>query len=249
MQYFIGHVLTYSNSSLLASINLALVDSHVHCSQHCSHEEKLQNPLCFSPEVSALHHTYIGVSFTTHREDGKQDSVAIKKLNESENHKLQRFVQQLVDISIPTSVNGAFIRRWKQNSITTEVGAGPITVQTWSQLGKRQYRTRAISQGMGVCASIQDSSLFRRKLSVLITCLRVSSMPFGVDFRVRLHCPRIIHLNDTTIYAIRNGDVMSLRQNLTSGQIALGDVTQHGNSLLHVSTNLSLLSLSLPFPF
>ncbi|CAI6340834.1 unnamed protein product [Periconia digitata] len=154
---------------------------------------------------------------------------------QSRDSRQQLYLQQLINTLEPVNVIRAFIHRTGYSPLSCEIGIGPVTMQTWTASGKRQYRASTLLQGIGAYVSVQELVVFKRKISMLITCCWGLGRPDGLDFRIRLRCPRVVQYDDPITRVIRNGDILSLRQLLTSRTAKLSDVTKHGDSLLHLA--------------
>jgi hypothetical protein len=150
-------------------------------------------------------------------------------------HRSQRFSQYLSNMIDPA---GICLHQWSTFRLgtffTLRSVSGPAIVRKWSPNGQEVYRRLPARQGYAMSFTIQLTRFVPGRISVTWFGMFSDDQIPKVNLHSNLQWAGLFDWGGPSHKAIKRGDEVYLRQELTSRRLRVYDVTTNGDTLLHV---------------
>jgi hypothetical protein len=142
----------------------------------------------------------------------------------------------LRDLLQRRDIVGLSVEHWytySSTSVVLDLRAGPSFVRSWSKEGKVVHSTVPWREGNRSIMTMETRWFLKKRFSLTITfALSEPKMSLGLNFSFAVH--NVLQPSDPAHVACRDGDWLTLRRLLEEKRANIFDVTEFGDSLLHV---------------
>lgn len=125
---------------------------------------------------------------------------------------------------------------FKLGAIQLGFRSGLTITRRWSKIGQDIYA----AEGRAISMSFQSSRLIHGRLTFVLFLLYHTLYTPRLSLRFNLELTSLVPLNNPGFKAVQAGDIVHLRQMITSESLAVSTTTSGGYTLLHVCINVPM---------